>query len=662
MDTEPQAQVRELDEAGARAWLAPAALLALATLVAYAPSLGGGFLWDDPEYVVNNIALRSGRGLMAIWTSVYSVPQWYPLVHTSYWLEYQLFGLNPAVFRVDNLLLHIASALLLWRLLRRLKIPGAYLAALIFALHPVHVESVAWITERKNTLSSFLYLAAFLTYWNWRSAPADGQATGDGGYALALLLFLGALMSKTVTASFPAAMLVMIWWQSGRVRWSDVLPLLPFFALGIGMGLVTAELEKGHVGATGAEWTYAATTHGELAARTLIAGRALWFYAGKIVFPYPLSFMYERWTVDPSDWRQWLYPLSAAALLALTVHFRSYLGRGPAAALLLFGGTLFPALGYFNVYPHRYSFVADHFQYLASIPLITLLAAALTQLACRLQNSCASQRSLAILIVVIGSALGLLTYFQARVYQNALVLWQDAADKSPRNWVVWTNLGKVHHQLGRHALAGLCAKRALELAPHVGDTWFEVANTDAVEGHWDQAVAGFTRARELAAQNRKASGIYVEATAALGRIAFLHRGDAHAAEQYYQDALSARPRHVPVLLLLAYLYEETGRGSASQEKYLEVLHLDPTSFDGRYHLGNLYLRQGKNREAAEQLSVAVVSRPASAEAWARLGWARLKLDERAAAMTSFQRALALNPNLEEAKTGLEAVSRSSANR
>src|SRR5262245_25664575 len=153
MSLEKPESIQQPPAPGRATVIALAMFLAVATCAAYWPSLRGGFLWDDPQYVVENLALRSLRGLWLMWTRVFSLPQWYPMVHTTYWIEYRLFGLNPTAFRIDNLILHVATALLLWRLLWRLKVPGAFLAALIFALHPVHVESVAWITERKNTLS-----------------------------------------------------------------------------------------------------------------------------------------------------------------------------------------------------------------------------------------------------------------------------------------------------------------------------------------------------------------------------------------------------------------------------------------------------------------------------------------------------------------------------
>ncbi len=149
---------------------------------------------------------------------------------------------------------------------------------------------------------------------------------------------------------------------------------LPFFVAGAALALVTSWLERTHVGASGPDWALSVLD------RCLIAGRALWFYAGKLLWPANLTFIYPRWQVDPGVWWQWLFPLMAVAMVTILWSLRERIGRGPLVAVLFFAGTLFPALGFANVYPMRYSFVADHFQYLASAGLIALAAAGLTKI------------------------------------------------------------------------------------------------------------------------------------------------------------------------------------------------------------------------------------------------------------------------------------------
>ena len=282
---------------------------------AYAPVAGDTFIWDDDAYVTHNPTLRSIDGLRMMWFEPRSLPQYYPLVHTTFWIEYHLWGLAPLGYHADNVLLHAASVILLWRLLVRLQVPGAWLAAAIFGVHPVMVESVCWITERKNVLSLVFALLSMHCYL--RFSPAEDFVGEEGEtprtvgrwwwYAAALVLFVAALLSKTVVATMPAVLAVIYWWKRGRIPWREVMPLLPFFLIGIGLGLYTARLERIHVGAEGEEWSFTPL------ARVLIAGRAPWFYASKLLLPYPLIFFYPRWDINEHVWWQYLFPAAALA-------------------------------------------------------------------------------------------------------------------------------------------------------------------------------------------------------------------------------------------------------------------------------------------------------------------------------------------------------------
>ena len=339
--------------AGRAAWLA-AAVLAVAVFLAYQPCWQGGFLWDDDAHVTAP-ALRSWQGLWRIWSDVGATVQYYPLLHTAFWLEHRLWGDAVLGYHLLNVALHCLAAFLAWAVLRRLKVPGAPLAAAVFALHPVHVESVAWIAEQKNTLSAVFYLAAMLAYLRFdrsRKVPAYLGAFG---------LFVLALLTKTVTATLPGALLVVFWWQRGRLSWRrDVLPLVPFLLVGAGMGLITTWWELEHNRCVGPEF------HMTWMQRSLLAGRAVWFHAGKLFWPEPLIFIYPRWRLDPAAAWQYAFPLAAVALLAALWALRRRT-RGPLAAALFFGGTLFPTLGFFNLYTFRYTYVANHYQYLASL-------------------------------------------------------------------------------------------------------------------------------------------------------------------------------------------------------------------------------------------------------------------------------------------------------
>ena len=364
-----------------------AALVFAATLIAYFPALRGGLIWDDDFHVTKPL-LRSLHGLGLIWFHVGETPQYYPLLHSAFWVEHRLWGDAVLGYHLVNVLLHATSACLFGLILKkllvervapnplvglsgRISVLGAtrstflgtpLVGALLFALHPVCVESVAWISEQKNTLSTVFYLLSALAFLEF------DRTRKWAGYFLATGLFVLALLSKSVTATLPAALLVVFWWQRGRLSWKrDIAPLLPWLAIGAASGLFTAWVEKFSIRATGAEFSLTAVQ------RCLVAGRVIWFYLGKLAWPVDLTFIYPRWVIDASAGWQYLFPLAFVALVAaLALTCRRT--RGPLAALLLFAGSLAPVLGFFNVYPFRYSFVADHFQYLATLGIFGAVA------------------------------------------------------------------------------------------------------------------------------------------------------------------------------------------------------------------------------------------------------------------------------------------------
>jgi tetratricopeptide (TPR) repeat protein len=470
-----------------RPWLL-ALVLAVVTFVAYQPTWHAGFIWDDERYVSDNSALRSVDGLKGIWIRPGTTIQYYPLVFTSFWVEYHLWGLHPFGYHLVNILLHTLNALLLWRVLRRLEISGAWLAAAIFAIHPVQVESVAWITERKNVLSGLFYLLAALAYLRFRplTDPKPAGAWDWRVYPLVIALFLAALLSKTVTCSLPAVLLLLVWWKTGRVGKRDALALAPLFVLGAALGLVTVQMEK-HAGAAGAEWTLSFVQRG------LMAGRALWFYAGKLFWPQQLTFIYPRWSIDAAVWWQYAFPLAALAVLIALWWLRSRIGRGPLVAVLCFAATLAPALGFFDLYPFRYSYVADHFQYLACIGLIALTANAGAVLYQRAGQHGRDSGRLAIALVLV--LLAVSTWKQAHIYQDRETLWRDTLAKNPASWMAHNNLGAILIQQGRIEKATGHSEQARQLNPddskahyRLGVAFERAGKTNDAIWHYQQAL------------------------------------------------------------------------------------------------------------------------------------------------------------------------------
>ena len=480
------------DATGARARvLFVAAALLTVTVIAYLPAIRGDFVWDDDDHVSNNLTLRSAEGLRAIWLDPAATPQYYPLVHTSFWIEYRLWGLAPAGYHITNILLHAAGAILLWRVLLLLSVPGAWVVAMIFAVHPVHVESVAWITERKNVLSGVFYLSAMLAYLK---VALDAPPGGEHGrwlrrYALACVLFLLALLSKTVTATLPAALLLLILWKRRRILARDIWLLLPLVVVGATMAAITVWLERHHVGAQGIDWQLSPLE------RCVIAGRALWFYAHTLVWPANLAFSYPRWHIDAADLGQLAYPLAAAGVVVVLWLARHRIGAGPLVAVLLFVGTLVPALGFFDVFPMRYSFVADHFQYLASIGLIALAVSAGVRLLDRWPPARA-HAALALALVLV-PVLATLTWRHTHVFADHETLWRDTVEKYPASWMAHTTLGALLGRRGELRDAESHYREAVRLNPDFSTARINLGGLLANQGRFDEAIPQMREAVRL---------------------------------------------------------------------------------------------------------------------------------------------------------------------
>ena len=581
-------------------WAKPGGILLL-ILAAYVPVLcTGGFIWDDPQYVTGNPLLRTWPGLAAIWIHPTALPQYYPLVHTTFWLEYHLVGLHPLLYHIDNILLHAFGSILLWQVLLRLKVPSAWLAAAIFAVHPVNVESVAWISERKNVLSLVFYLLSLLAYLNYL------QGRRGGNYALAFIFFVAALLSKSVTCSLPAAILLVIYWQNGQVRWRDVRPLISFFLLGMTMAFVTARLESQHVGASGTEWDFT------FADRCLIAGRALWFYAEKLVWPHPLVFIYPRWEQMNLSQHPWLiaFPLAAVGTIAALWLLRRRIGRAPLVASLFFAGTLLPALGFINLYPMRYSFVADHFQYHASIGLIVLAAGGLRHLR--------ATGGAAILL-----ALGFLTWRQGAIYQNQRVLWQDTVQHNPRSWMAWGNLGDEYAALSNRA----------ELPQSTRDENRALARNCYVKL--------YALAPEQPLAHLK-WGIVKE-----------YDGDLDAAQHEFDEAIRLAPTFTVAMNSMGMLLTREHRTHEAMDWFRRAIRLDPGFAEARVNYGDALLSDGNNEGAITQYAEAAARRPDNVQAQFKLGNMLLTdLHEPDRAIPHYLAAVYADPNRADVRVNL----------
>ncbi len=534
-------------------WLG-AVLLFVVTFIAYAPSLRGDFIWDDDDYVTNNPTLNDAHGLYRIWFEFGATRQYYPLVYTTFWVEKHVWGLNPIGYHVVNVLLHAAGALLLWRVLVTLKIPGALLAAALFALHPLHVESVAWITERKNVLSGLFYFAAALAY-----LQIDDVRPSARRYAVATALFLCALLSKSVTCSLPAALLLVQWWRHGRISQRDVVRLAPFFAIGIALGLTTAWMENTHVGAGGPEWDRS------FSVRVITAGHAFWFYLAKLVWPNPLIFVYSKWTINAAAVLHYAYPLLAIGLVTGLFVLRRQIGRGPITALLLYAGTILPALGFFNVYyAIRYSPVADHFAYLATVGPIVIVAAGLVRF---MDRQTQGSRVTFVPGVVVCIILVTLTWRQCGIYQNLETLWVDTIQKNPDAGIAHLNLGSLRLKQGRNAEAVSLFRRSIELEPPTAIAHFNLGTALLNENRVDDAIQEFSEALGLQPD-------YPKCLANLGN-AYLTKGRPGDAIVPLTRAIELKPDYSLAHQNLAAAFERLERFVEAERHYREAARLNP---------------------------------------------------------------------------------------
>jgi len=613
--------------------------LVLLVLVCYAPSIPGDFIWDDDANVTQNPTLRNTAGLARIWTDIHANQQFYPLIHTSFWIEYQMWELWASGYRITNLLLHALVAGLIWITLRRLSVPGAWVAAAIFALHPVQVETVAWITERKNLLSVLFYFAALLVYL--RFAGLDGQGRAPyrrwSVYALSLLLFTAAMLSKTAVLTLPATLLVILWWKNGRLSWKDAGLVSPMLVIGAALGAVTASIEWGQVGAVGHEWQL-----GPLE-RIIVAGRAFWFYATHLVFPFRLNFIYPRWSVDAAAVWQFAFPVAALALTALLWRRREQIGRGPLAAILFFGITLSPALGFLDFYFQIYSFVQDHFQYLACAGLIALCTGLVTHGLKRVHER-AGVVAAGLVLVVLGG----LTWQRSSYFTSQEVLWTRTLERNPGAWMADINLGLVYAGAGRFDEAAERFRKALA-TEHVQHDKARYNLGWVLERQGD--IAG---ARAQYEQAIELNPVNADARNNLGLI-LVNEGRLDEATEQFTAAIEGEPQNTRVRFNLAMQQIRQGQRIEPEKHLRDAIRLDPMYKDAVEQLARLLLDQGRHEDAAELYRHTLAIQPDNYDAQFNLGLTLEALNDFAGAERHYRKAIRLAPNLAPAYNNLAII-------
>jgi protein O-mannosyl-transferase len=454
--------------------------LVLVTLIAYAPALRDGFVFDDYWLIAENPTVNASDGLYRFWCTT-DAPYYYPLTGTLWWLEWQQWGKSPFGYHLVNVLLHAINVILVWQILRRLKIPGAWMAALVFAIHPVNVATVAWISEQKNTLSMLFFLIAILFYLKF------DEALRWGWYGFSLMAFLLALFSKTAVVMLPVVLLGCVWWLRGRVRWQDLLHFAPFFILSLILGLVTIWFENRTLG------EYAARTDGLY--RLVEASWVPWFYLYKALLPFNLTMIYPKWDVDASYWASYLPGLAIVGGFALFWWKHRSWGRPLLFGLGYFIVTLFPVLGFFYESFHSFSLVADHLQYYSIIGVIALVVAAGNKLCLRWGKRGRNIGILASLVAL--ASLGAATWTRANVYRNDETLWRDNVTKNPSAWIAQNNLGTVLRTKGNMSEAIVHFEQALRINPDSAGAHFNLAVTLERTGEVEAAIKHYEQALQI---------------------------------------------------------------------------------------------------------------------------------------------------------------------
>lgn len=559
-----------------------ATLLAFLVLAAYWPALSGGFIWDDDFHLSGNPRLASWAGLWEIWTSRWAL--YYPLTSTTFWVLRRLVGLTPWIYHLFNTLMHLGAALLLWRVLAGLRIRGAWLGAALFALHPIQVESVAWITELKNTQSLVFLLLSLLLLEHSGLLP-DNELRRRRWYTLSLACFLAALLSKSSTVMLPPVLLVLLWWRGRLASWRDGLWTAPYFAAALLMAGWTIWEQRYSSGAQGFEWSMS------LPDRLVTAARLLCFYVAKLAWPDPLMFLYPSMRLSALEARAWMPLLSVVTVFGwLAVNARTWIwSRAALAAGLYFVLMLFPVLGFFNVYFMRYAEAADHFAYLASIGPLALAGALLATAEEAIRRRGPRHRWGADGIAVAGAAaivlLALLTWRYTHVFHSSETLWRDAIAKNPQAWMAHNNLGLLYQQRGNLTQAEMHYRAALSARPDHYEAQCNLAATLMRRGDFPGATVLLERALSLRPD-------LPQALVNLGTIRE-KVGDRPAAKEFFTRALMVNPGYGEAHVRLAALaeLEDDAAGAIAHYRFA----LEAATPDAREH-AKFY-----NQKAAAQI-------------------------------------------------------------
>ncbi len=654
-----------------RDWFWALLLIAL-VFIAYVQALHAGFIWDDESHLTRNPCVIGPLGLKEIWTSTQAV--YYPLVLTVFWALHKFVGLNPLPYHALNVLFHAASAILLWRVLKILQVRGAWLGAAFWALHPVMVQSVAWITELKNTQSCLFYLLSIFFFLKWEEEPRITRISRIElkeaishnhprnpcypWFVLSLFCFILATLSKPSVVMLPFVLALCIWWMRGNIRWRDALALAPFALVSALASAWTIWEQKFHARALGTDWAQT------LPERLIIAGRAIWFYLGKLLWPHPLIFIYPRWDVHSAQLLAWVPLLGALILLALSwsaatrrrlqsadmpAHSKASWSRAIFFAVAYYVVSLFPVLGFFSVYFFRYSFVSDHFQYLASMGPLALAGAGLATFAARvwetpveLQGTAVSQAPSALrkapflaICAALLVLLGFLTWQQTAEYHDLNALYTATLKKNPGCWMAHYNLGIVLSEQGKTDQAIDQYRQAITLRSDYPEAQYNLGRLLVQQGRLDEAIEHYEKAVEINPADSEAQNNLGATLFGIGRV-----DDAIA---HYRKALELEPNYAEASCNLANALIAKGDFDGAIARYSACLAVTPDQPEAQYNLASALLRKGRIDEAIVHYQKVLQLHPESADAHANLGSALLTKARFQDAMAEYTKALQISP-------------------
>jgi len=614
-------------------WLGGLGLF-LAVILIYTPAWRAGFIWDDDINITANPCIVGPLGLKEIWTT--NSADICPLALTTFWIEHLLWGLNPLPYHLVNVLLHAVCVVVLWRLLQSLRIPGAWLGAALWGLHPLQVESVAWISETKNTQSGLFYLLSVFFFVRWLKAKNRGNQTQKNwNYGWTLFFAALAMMSKTSTVVLPAAFCLCAWWLEGQWRWRNLIRVAPVFFMSVAAGVVSI-LTRKLVGEENLPWVRSWPE------RVAASGDVIWFYLGKLVWPYPLINSYPSWEIDAT--RLFSY-LPLGAILVILIVLWSIRQPWARICFFVFGyflAALFPVLGFVTMSSLAHCLVADHLQYLAAMGPMALLGAVWVWLA----NRAISDRPWLQLSLYAGVLLvfGILSWRRSWAFESEKSLWSDTVSKNPDCWIAHNNLGVILFQEGQWDEAVAHYQKALEIQPGYAEAYLNLGNALDQKREIGEAIVQYQKALELY------PGL-AEAHANLG-VALLQKGEVDEALAHFQQAATLDPGNAKTCNDLGWAFLQKGEVDEAIVQYRKALTIKSDYAEAHNNLGWALLSKGQIGQAAGEFQKALQINPNYAGAYNNLGIALFNEGQPEAAISQFQEALRLNPNDTETKNNL----------